>query len=115
MSKLSPTNHKRASRAKAAIFHYAKPTSRGDLECAVIDLLSDLAHFCDRERMSLAQFITTARGHYNTETEGAGVAFSDAAHDGGRTRTGNTPDECAFCGKSAESCICDEQPLEEGE
>lgn len=94
---MSVSNQVRKARARAILFRYASPCNREDLECAIIDLLADLAHFSDGERFNLAQLINTARGHYNEETDGQGAAF--------------TPPYCDHCnahhvgGHKAPECI----------
>lgn len=76
MPTYEPSIKDRAARARAALSASYTFSNRDDLECAIIDLLTDLAHQCDRERLNLAQLLDTARGHYNHETEGLGTAFS---------------------------------------
>jgi hypothetical protein len=45
----------------------------------LVDFMTDLAHFCDRSRLSLAKCISIARSHYADETANQGRQFEDIA------------------------------------
>jgi hypothetical protein len=78
------TNDERASWAEVALLAFAQRTRMakkmiGDKEDAfliVSDLLTDLAHWCDRHNIELGLALVHAAGHYQAETGGAGRQFS---------------------------------------
>lgn len=47
------------------------------LRMNMIDLLTNLAHLCDREGLSLPQIQETAASHYREETSQLGTQFDD--------------------------------------
>ncbi len=51
--------------------HRALTTAYPDIEAEtnVIDLLTDLRHYCDRERLCLGDLDRIAHGHYTAELE----------------------------------------------
>lgn len=58
------TNERRANNAEQAIFTiYSDDPING-----VVDLLADLMHYADRERIDFEQALKTARHHHQTET-----------------------------------------------
>jgi hypothetical protein len=67
-------NGNRAGWAEAAILTFEAET-KVDREDALCDLIADLAHWCDRNKMTLANEIRRAMGHYEAETEGGGRQF----------------------------------------
>jgi hypothetical protein len=79
-----PTNDERASWAEVALLAFAQRTRMakkmiGDKEDAfliVSDLLTDLAHWCDRHNIELGVALVHAAGHYQAETGGAGRQLS---------------------------------------
>lgn len=61
-------NEKRAARAKRALCHvYGRAEVRLEPECAVIDILTDLRHFCDSARLAFGELDRIAHGHYVSE------------------------------------------------
>jgi hypothetical protein len=74
------TNDDRASWAEAALIVFAQRTglaqeTLGDKEdpfLIVSDLLADLAHWCDLNRVDLPSALTHAARHYHAETGGQG-------------------------------------------
>lgn len=69
-----PTNADRAVWAEQALQTFNQSTGV-DLEDAVADLITAMAHFCDRHGMNIAQEIERARGMYGDETDGGGTQF----------------------------------------
>lgn len=83
-------NDQRAKGAKSTLLHYANSfgeiyskedlvgleTSPDQAHQNLGDLLCDLAHFCDREGVSLADCLATAEIHYNEETANKGQQFA---------------------------------------
>jgi hypothetical protein len=77
------TNDERASWAEVALLAFAQRTRMakrviGDKEDAfliVSDLLTDLAHWCDRHQVDLPAALTHAAQHYLAETDGTGKQF----------------------------------------
>ena len=43
---------------------------------ALVDLLTDLAHWCDRNNVSMKQTIMSATAHYQAETESRGTQLA---------------------------------------
>lgn len=72
----SPTNEHRAGWAGLALKTFNLATG-SDLEDAVADMIADLAHWCDRHGLKLADEIDRARGMYGEETEGKGAQFEE--------------------------------------
>jgi hypothetical protein len=74
------TNAERASWAEAALIAFAQRTglakeALGDKEdpfLIVSDLLADLAHWCDCNRVDLPSVLAHAARHYQAETGGQG-------------------------------------------
>jgi hypothetical protein len=71
-----PTNADRAVWAEQALQTFNQSTGV-DLEDSVADLITDMAHFCDRHGMNIAHEIERARGMYGDETHGQGNQFED--------------------------------------
>ena len=79
-------NDKRASAAGRALLYFARDfgetDDRGDLaefgEQNLSDLLVDLAHYCDRENLSLLECFRRAGRCYAEETEYSGRQFKSA-------------------------------------
>jgi hypothetical protein len=67
-----PTNGSRAERAELAIT--ASLQHRGDPpkidEDAVIDLIADLGHFCDREGLDFTDLVSRGTRHWEVERKG---------------------------------------------
>lgn len=76
-------NDKRAQAAERALLAFAEDIGeihqRGKLgELAaqnLSDLLADMAHFCDREGISLSKCWSNARSNYGEESDGRGKQF----------------------------------------
>ncbi len=76
-------NEQRASAAKRALLHFARDFGEtdadGDLadfsEQNLSDLLVDLAHYCDREGLSLLECFLRAGRCYAEETDDSGMQF----------------------------------------
>lgn len=70
------TNAERALWAEAALMAFGRQTGAGSSSIGddeepfliVADLLADLAHWCDRNNVSLQSAIRYATRHYTTET-----------------------------------------------
>jgi hypothetical protein len=64
-------NHQRAIHADIALETYSLKTGCVDEpdETWVIDLLSDLMHMCDRDKLNFEDLLRIARGHYQSEAE----------------------------------------------
>jgi len=65
-------NDDRADWAYEALCSFQSATGLGDedgLDTAVSDLLADIAHLCDRERLDFSHLILRAKNHYEAETE----------------------------------------------
>jgi len=75
-----PTNEERAAWAEVALLAFGRQTgtarkSVGDSDEAfllVADLLADLAHWCDRNKVDLPSALASATQYYQAETGGAG-------------------------------------------
>jgi hypothetical protein len=63
-----PTNLERAEWAGAALRHFQSTTGTNDGD-ALPDLLCDLLHWSDREKVTFQKALTTARMHYDAECE----------------------------------------------
>lgn len=68
-------NDERADWASNAIEAFRDAT-RTDIEDAVCDLLSDLAHWCDRNGQDFSHQLWRAINHYDEETGDDGKQFS---------------------------------------
>lgn len=74
------TNDRRASWAEAALLVFGRTTGlvkqqlgdNEDVFLVVSDLLADLAHWCDSNRVDLQAAIRHATKHYQTETGSRG-------------------------------------------
>jgi hypothetical protein len=79
-------NRKRASWAKTAIEAFGAETGqtiKGDGAAEIVmDLIADIAHFCDRARIRLDDLYFRAETHYSTETNGQGSQFSPTLKPG---------------------------------
>jgi hypothetical protein len=72
MTKLLPPdpeemNDDRAEWAAAALRHF-QCTTGTDYDDAIVDLLSDLMHWCDRNELDFEASMSIARMHYEAET-----------------------------------------------
>jgi len=63
-----PTNLERAEWAAAALRHFQSTTGTDDGD-ALPDLLCDLLHWSDREKVNFQNALDTARMHYQAECE----------------------------------------------
>jgi hypothetical protein len=59
----------------------SKETRRELHETNLVDLLSNLAHYCDRYGFSLEDLLTQASQHYDAETNGEGIEFDFLPYD----------------------------------
>jgi hypothetical protein len=60
-------NDDRAEWAAAALDHF-QCTTGTDYESAIVDLLCDLMHWCDRNDSDIEAALSVARMHYEAET-----------------------------------------------
>lgn len=74
------TNDERASWAEVALLAFAQYTGTAfrsvaeeELSLVVIDLIADLAHWCDRYQVDFQAAIQQATKHYQTETAFEGI------------------------------------------
>jgi hypothetical protein len=72
MTKLLPPdpegmNDDRAEWAAAALRHF-QCTTGTDYDDAIVDLMSDLMHWCDRNEADFAASLSISRMHYEAET-----------------------------------------------
>jgi hypothetical protein len=67
-------NNHRAQWASLALQTFVLATG-SDLEDSVADLLTDLAHWCDRHGLYLSHEFERAKDHYDAETDGTGEQF----------------------------------------
>jgi hypothetical protein len=58
----------RADHAQVAIDAYLAQIGNGCEQCAILDLLADLMHLCDRRNEDFDEILTQAREHYAAET-----------------------------------------------
>jgi hypothetical protein len=56
-------------RAAKIAFLVREKYEEEDPECSVIDILTDLRHYCDREGLDMGHLDRIARGHYLVECE----------------------------------------------
>jgi hypothetical protein len=78
-------NAERAAAAEAALMHFVRNFGEGDddgltadlKEQNLSDLLGDLAHYCDRNELSLSGCFERAAMHYAAETDNQGTQFDD--------------------------------------
>jgi hypothetical protein len=69
---MKEANRMRAERARTALEHYetmclhAQNPITTDEE--IIDLITDIFHFCEREKIDIVPVIHMARNNYNTES-----------------------------------------------
>ena len=83
-SEEGPSNDDRALWAEAALLAFAQRTGLakevvGDKEdhfFIISDLLTDLAHWCDRHEVDLPAALIHAAVHYRAETNGTGKQFN---------------------------------------
>jgi hypothetical protein len=73
----------RGVRHGAAIIKAYIRMTKDDKEDALCDLLSDLAHWCDREGVSFANELERAKNYYESPEEGGGTQFEDIEILGG--------------------------------
>lgn len=70
---LEGMNDDRADWARSAAKAFAKRTGQtveGDgWDTIIMDLIADLAHFCDREGLELEDLVQRAANHYDAETD----------------------------------------------
>jgi len=71
-----PTNEERAEKAYKAVFGFLydtppDPEGYDDLRDDIVDLLTDLMHLCDREKLEFMWLLETAESHYEVETRAA--------------------------------------------
>lgn len=64
------TNRARIVRAARALRTYQAPPTREDRECAVVDLLADLRHYCEKYGFDFGDLNEAAAAHYTEEKEG---------------------------------------------
>ena len=62
---MNPTNGRRAAKARKALAAYK--LERDGVRTALIDLLTDVRHLCDKEGFSLRAIECTADMHYKSE------------------------------------------------
>lgn len=70
-------NDQRAEWAAGTLVHFRTKEGRCDEGDALSDLLSDIAHHCDREGISLVAEMRRAGFHYLEETAGEGHQFDE--------------------------------------
>jgi hypothetical protein len=78
-------NEKRAAAAERALLSFARHFGETDQEGTLgvfaeqnlVDLLADLAHYCDRSKLDLRKCCVMASGLYLEETDGNGEQFAD--------------------------------------
>jgi hypothetical protein len=78
-------NDDRALWAEAAIRTFQEQTGLKDvdgMDTAVMDLLADIGHFCDRHNLSLSGLLHRAKMHYDEETNPEGCDEDDPADVG---------------------------------
>jgi len=68
-------NDDRSEWAQAALSAFIVET-RTDKEDAVADLLADLMHWCDRNKLEFDHELNRARDHYRAETGGPDLPFT---------------------------------------
>lgn len=76
-------NNDRSKWAMAAVETFMRETGLGKadgLETAVMDLVADLAHLCDRHELDFHALCDRAASHYNEETNSVGTQL-DFARD----------------------------------
>ena len=61
-------NHDRAARANTVLMSYTDKNISSDTEEALIDLLTDLRHFCKAESVELDAAVKISEMHFNYET-----------------------------------------------
>jgi hypothetical protein len=61
-------NDDRAEWSAAAALRHFQCTTGTDYDTALIDLLGDLMHWCDRNAFDFGSALKTARMHYEAET-----------------------------------------------
>ena len=71
-----PTNEERAEKAYKAVFGFSyntppDPEGYAGLCDDILDLLTDLMHLCDREKLEFMWLLETAERHYEVETKAA--------------------------------------------
>ena len=59
---LSPSNAERADHAEAALLRFTEHCGdrSGDTEALVKDLITDLGHYCDREKLDFEEIVSSA-------------------------------------------------------
>lgn len=62
-------NQQRAQTARTIIQQFIANNQPCDAENAIADILSDIAHYCDEQRMSFSDELRRARDNYNAEKE----------------------------------------------
>ena len=72
----APTNEERAERAFAAVFGFSydtppDPEEYADLRDDIADILTNLMHLCDREKLEFIELLETAESHYGVEIRAA--------------------------------------------
>jgi hypothetical protein len=85
----APDNDERSTWAEDTLAHFAdftglKPEGDG-WPCVIHDLICDIAHFCDRNKISLPKCIGHARRMYEDETCAEGKQFEDVCTEELRT------------------------------
>lgn len=68
---MEPTNEDRADWAEDALEYYSERVgdTAEEQPTAVVDLLGDLMHFCNRRGFNFSTLLATAEMHYDAETE----------------------------------------------
>ena len=77
------TNRQRSDAAEKALFSFAQSSGELDHDGAlgelseqnITDLLVDLAHYCDRQSLSLQRCFAKAEYHYREEVNESGTQF----------------------------------------
>ena len=76
MDDMLPTSEERAEKAYRAVFGFSyetppDPEGYDSLDDDIIDLLTDLMHLCDRDKLDFNGLFETAEWHFQVETKAA--------------------------------------------
>ncbi|MDX2264331.1 MAG: hypothetical protein NW215_05115 [Hyphomicrobiales bacterium] len=64
---MSRANRQRAQRAKAVLDHFAALADCHDTPDAVVDLIANLGHLCDRRKLDFLHLASLGVGHWRAE------------------------------------------------